>query len=95
MQYYCTYVVDGKGNVTKETRYDKNNALIGYTTNSYYEYGGQSFLRKTLEYNSEDRIQSGASYVRSGYELKEKDYLYDKSCSHRTYKVCVKGFSGG
>lgn len=92
LQYYCTYVVDGKGNVTKETRYDKNNALIGYTTNSYYEYGGQSFLRKTLEYNSEDRIQSGASYVRSGYELKEKTiYTTNRVVTEHT-KYVLKDF---
>ena len=92
LQYYCTYVVDGKGNVTKETRYDKNNALIGYTTNSYYEYGGQSFLRQTLEYNSEDRIQSGASYVRSGYELREKTiYTTNRVVTEHT-KYVLKDF---
>ena len=92
LQYYCTYGVDGKGNVTKETRYDKNNALIGYTTNSYYEYGGQSFLRQTLEYNSEDRIQSGASYVRSGYELREKTiYTTNRVVTEHT-KYVLKDF---
>ena len=75
LQYYYIYTVDGKGNITKEQRCSLSGLVTQTTTNTYYEYGGQSFLRQSLVYNSENKIQSGVSYTRNGYEL-TKEVLY-------------------
>lgn len=85
LAYYYTYNVDGRGNITRANSYNKQNVFTGYTTNSYYEYNGQSFLRLSLVYTAENNIVSGESYVRNGYELKEEIiYTNNREVKQRT-----------
>ncbi len=75
LQYYYIYNVDAKGNVTKEQRCNLSGIVTQYTNNTYYEYGGQSFLRQSLVYDGANKVLSGASYTRNGYEL-TKEVIY-------------------
>lgn len=82
---YCTYTFDGKGNATKEECYDSKGNLTGYTKNTYYEYGGQSFLRSSIVYNANNKVLSGANYERTGYDLrKETVYTTNREVSEYT-----------
>ena len=75
LQYYYIYTVDAKGNITKEQRCSISGLVTQTTTNTYQEYGGQSFLRQSLVYSSDMKVLSGVSYTRNGYEL-TKEVLY-------------------
>ena len=75
LQYYYIYTVDAKGNITKEQRCSVSGLVTQTTTNTYQEYGGQSFLRQSLVYSGDNKVLSGVSYTRNGYEL-TKEVLY-------------------
>ncbi len=74
LQYYYVYTLDAKGNIVKEQRCNLSGIVTEITTNTYYEYGGQSFLRQSLVYNGENKILSGVNYTRNGFELAKEVY---------------------
>lgn len=85
LKEYSTYTYDANGNITRENVYNSKDEMTRYTKNTYYTYGGQSYVRTSLTYDKDNRVLSGKAYQRKGHDLqKEITYTTNREISEYT-----------